>query len=297
VGVRATPWLRLRLVRDKPPTSSARVSEGLRRIAFHGQNSPNTSAAREDRNCSFDVHPRCKRKSMHKHFSPVVVLWFALAAGLASGDETKVQTLRLPLNSLHGFDVVNGKAEITTYRGRRAVHLVPLPDHRTATDAVLAILTGRDFKDGTIEVEVAGSRRADSRPDDRGFIGIAFRVQSQGSRFENIYLRPANGRADDQFRRNHSVQYCSEPDFPWQRLREENPGQYESYVDLEPGVWTRMKIVVSGIKASLHINGTPQPCLIVNDLKLGEMHGQIALWAHWSTDGYFSNLTVREAVN
>jgi hypothetical protein len=235
---------------------------------------------------------------MNTYFSPLVVaLLFAFAAGLGRGETTEVQALTLPLNSLHGLNVVNGKAEITTYRGRRAVHLVPLPDHRTPTDAVLAILAGRDLKDGTIEVEVAGSRLADSAPDERGFIGIAFRVQSHGSRFENLYLRPANGRADDQLRRNHSVQYCSEPDFPWQRLREENPGQYESYVDLEPGVWTKMKIVIHGTKASLYVNGTSHPCLIVNDLKLGETHGQVALWAHSSTDGYFSNLTVREAVN
>ncbi len=45
------------------------------------------------------------------------------------------------------------------------------------------------------------------------------------------------------------------------------------------------------------INGAPQPCLIVNDLKLGETHGTIAIWVHWSTNGYFSNLTVRRAVN
>jgi hypothetical protein len=159
------------------------------------------------------------------------------------------------------------------------------------------VLTGHDFKDGTIEVEVAGSRRADSAPDDRGFIGVAFRIQPEGSKFEYIYLRPSNGRADDQLRRNHSVQYSSEPDFPWNRLRAESPGKYESYVDLEPGVWTKMKIVVSGTKASLYVNDAPQPCLIVNDLKLGETHGQIALWAHTSTDGYFSNLTVRDAAN
>jgi hypothetical protein len=70
-----------------------------------------------------------------------------------------------------------------------------------------------------------------------------------------------------------------------------------SYVDLEAGVWTRMKIVVSGTKASLYVNNASQRCLIVNDLKLGETHGQIALWAHSGTDGYFSNLTVRDAAN
>jgi hypothetical protein len=67
-------------------------------------------------------------------------------------------------------------------------------------------------------------------------------------------------------------------------------------VDLEAGVWTRMKIVVSGTKASLYVNNASQPCLIVNDLKVGETHGQIALWAH-SEYGYFSNLTVRDAAN
>jgi hypothetical protein len=227
---------------------------------------------------------------------PLVVA-VVILAGAFSGQGAKNADSTHLLNSLNRLELVNGKAEVVSYRGRRAVHLVPLPDHQTPTDAVLAILSGRDFKNGTIEVEVAGSRRAGTRADERGFIGIAFHVQPNGSRFENIYLRPANGRADNQLQRNHSVQYCSEPDFPWHRLREENPGQYESYVDLEPGVWTKMKIVVSGTKANLYVDDAQQPCLIVNDLKLGETHGQIALWAHWSTDGYFSNLAVSEAAN
>jgi Domain of Unknown Function (DUF1080) len=230
-------------------------------------------------------------------FSCIVAVLLSFAASLAIGQETQAPVSSFPLNSVHGLDAVNGKAEITTYRGRPSVHLVPLPDHQNSDEAMLAILTERNFKDGTIEVEVAGTRRADSAPDERGFIGVAFRVQPEGSKFEYFYLRPLNGRADDQLRRNHSVQYSSHPEFPWNRLRTENPGQYESYVDLEPGVWTKMKIVVLGTKASLYVNDAPQPCLIVNDLKLGETHGQIALWSHTSTDGYFSNLTVREAVD
>jgi hypothetical protein len=230
-------------------------------------------------------------------FSCVVATILVFAPRLARGQNTEAAVSSFPLSSLHGLEAVNTKAEITTYRGRPAVHLVPLPDRKSDADAMLAVLGGHDFKDGTIEVEVAGSRRADSAPDDRGFIGVAFRIQLEGSKFEYIYLRPSNGRADDQLRRNHSVQYSSEPDFPWNRLRAESPGKYESYVDLEPGVWTKMKIVVSGTKASLYVNDAPQPCLIVNDLKLGETHGQIALWAHTSTDGYFSNLTVRDAAN
>jgi len=94
-------------------------------------------------------------------------------------------------------------------------------------------------------------------------------------------------------RRNHSVQYISHPEFPWERLRKETPGVYEAYADLEPGAWTKIKIVVSGTKARLYINGADQPCLIVNDLKLGEAHGPIALWIAVDTDAYFSNLTIK----
>jgi len=93
--------------------------------------------------------------------------------------------------------------------------------------------------------------------------------------------------------RNHSVQYISAPDYPWNKLRAENPGVYESYADMEAGAWTKIKIEVAGTKARLYVNGAEQPCLIVNDLKLGDSRGQIALWTSIETDGYFSNLTVK----
>ncbi|MBV9209529.1 MAG: hypothetical protein JOZ52_02805 [Acidobacteria bacterium] len=195
----------------------------------------------------------------------------------------------LRLNSPEGLELMNAKAEAVTYRGRRAVRLIPLSDEKV----MMAMVANVDFKDGTIEVEVAGSPSASAPPDARGFIGIAFRVQPQATKYECFYLRPTNGRADDQLRRNHSTQYISEPDYPWERLRKESPGVYESYVDLETGAWTKIKIVVAGRKARLYVNGSEQPCLIVNDLKLGESHGQVALWTLPATDGYFSNLTIK----
>lgn len=88
------------------------------------------------------------------------------------------------------------------------------------------------------------------------------------------------------------MQYVSAPDFPWNRLRQESPGVYESYADLEPAVWTAMRIVVSGTTARLYVNGAVQPCVIVNDLKHGDAAGRIALWAHVETDAYFGALTI-----
>ncbi|MEP6495761.1 MAG: hypothetical protein ABJF01_23960 [bacterium] len=67
---------------------------------------------------------------------------------------------------------------------------------------------------------------------------------------------------------------------------------YESYVDIESGAWTKLRIEVSGTKARFYVNGATQPCLVVNDLRLGESRGTIALWARISSDAYFSNLRV-----
>jgi len=133
------------------------------------------------------------------------------------------------------------------------------------------------FRDGVIEVDLAGQPAAGAFAAARGFIGIAFRVQGDG-RYEYIYLRPTNGRADDQIRRNHSTQYSSYPDFDFARSRQEAPEKYESYVDLQPGIWTKYKIEVEGRKARLYVHGAEQPCLIVNDLKLDPREGGVALW-------------------
>jgi hypothetical protein len=195
-----------------------------------------------------------------------------------------------PLASLAELQLHNVEAKLVTYRERPAVRLVEQGEPSNA----IAILTGSDFRDGVIETEIAGLPRKDTHQDMRGFIGIAFRVQPAGFPYECFFLRPTNGRADDQLRRNHSTQYISHPDFPWYRLREEYPGVYESYTDLAPGDWTPVRIVVSGIRAQLFVNGAEQPCLIVNDLRLGETRGQVALWIGTGTEAYFSRLTVTD---
>jgi len=224
-----------------------------------------------------------------KRVAAPFLLSISLALLSASGASYNQRTSAFRLNSPDGLEMMNAKAENISYRGRRAVRLTPLSDQQD----VMAIVPNVDFKDGSIEVEVAGAPNASAPADARGFIGIAFRVQPQAARYECFYVRPTNGRADDQLRRNHSAQYTSEPDYPWHRLRKENPGVFESYVDLEAGAWTKIKIVVSGVKARLYVNGADQPCLIVNDLKLGDSHGQVAFWMTPTTDGYFSNLTIK----
>lgn len=178
----------------------------------------------------------------------------------------------------------------TTYQGKSAVRVEALANVANAES--YAILKGSHFHNGTIEVELAGKPGAHADSAARGFIGIAFRMQA--NRYEYIYLRPTNGRADDQVRRNHSVQYASYPDFDFDRMRKESPEKYESYVDLEPGAWTKYRITIDGTKARLFVNGAAQPCLIVDDMKLGDSEGAVALWVGRGTEGYFANLKITQ---
>jgi hypothetical protein len=177
----------------------------------------------------------------------------------------------------------------TNFKGRNAVQVIAKPDAGNAE--AYAVLKDVKFRDGVIEVDLAGQPAGGAFANARGFIGIAFRLHADG-RYEYIYLRPTNGRADDQVRRNHSTQYSSYPDFDFARARQEAPEKYESYVDLQPGIWTKYKIEVDGRKARLYVNGAEQPCLIVNDLKLEPAEGGVALWVGPGTEGYFSNLRI-----
>ena len=183
------------------------------------------------------------------------------------------------------------KLESVDYLGKRAIKITE--DSQVANGEAYAIVKDASFHNGAVEVELAGRPAAGAFGDARGFIGVAFRLQN--GQFEYIYLRPTNGRADDQVRRNHSTQYSAYPNFSFADARQQAPEKYESYVDLEPGVWTRYRITVEGTKARLYVNGANQPCLIVNDLKLGDSSGGVALWIGPGTEGYFTGLDIKAA--
>ena len=200
---------------------------------------------------------------------------------------TRVWSQSLPL-SAQKLEPVNVKVEDASYKGKKAVRVISSNGAET-----MAIIKNQIFENGIIELDVAGTILPNSGTGARGFIGLAFRVRMGDSvRYECFYIRPTNGRAEDQLRRNHSVQYISHPKYTWFKLRDENPGVYESYTDLVEGEWTHLKIEVKDNKARLYVNGASQPCLIVQDLKFGKSTGALALWVGPGTDGYFTNLNI-----
>jgi hypothetical protein len=212
------------------------------------------------------------------------------------------QVRNLPLETSAGVTLIKAKAEPATLQGRKGLRVTVSDEalrQYTPADGELnslAVIDGLEFSNGAIEAEIAGAPAPGAGEGARGFVGIAFRLQKDMRTYDAFYLRPTNGRAEDQVRRNHSAQYISHPAWPWQRLRKETPERYEAYVDLEPGVWTKVKIEVRGEQARLYVHDQPQPTLIVSDVKTGAQGtGAVALWVGPGTIAHVRNVTVRPA--
>ena len=113
--------------------------------------------------------------------------------------------------------------------GKQAVKVIKDSTIKEVDEPTFVKIKGINFKDGTIEVKVLSRILKDAPAYARGFIGVAFRINDDDTKYESIYIRPVNARVDDQVRRNHSIQYYSYPDYKFDRLRKESPERYESY--------------------------------------------------------------------
>lgn len=232
-----------------------------------------------------------------------LVLATTTMLGLPAGLSAQVK--QYPLETTHGLRLHNVAAEPAVLQGKKGVRITFSGDtepfkgltrgelaNAQARVPHYAVIEGLEFGDGVIEAEIAGAPEPGAPATARGFVGIAFRLQNGA--YDAFYLRPVNGRAADQEQRNHATQYISHPDWTWFRLRTESPSKYESYVDLVPDVWTKVRIEIRGERARLYVHDQDQPTLIVNDLKSGgQGKGAIALWIDIGTVAHFRNLTVR----
>lgn len=218
------------------------------------------------------------------------IFLLAVSSFLLSASNLSAQSISLDKKKI---EPVNVSMTIEKLDDKNVVKVIKNPAVEKFDEPTFVKIKGTDFSNGTIEVKVL-SRLLKEAPDfARGFIGIAFRINDSNTKYESIYIRPTNARADDQVRRNHSIQYYAYPDFKFDRLRKESPERYESYSDMEMNKWITLRIEVKDTRATLFINGNTQPSLIVNDLKLGaNASGGIGLWVDIGTEGFFTDLKI-----
>ena len=147
-------------------------------------------------------------------------------------------------------------------------------------------LDGFEFSAGTIEFDAKGK----SAPPQSSFVGVAFRVV-EAAAHDAVYFRPFNFRAAAPEQKSHAVQYVSEPEWPWQKLRKEKPGQFEKPIEPAPDgdAWFHAKVVVEKRQVKVFVNGATEPSLVVNELS-DRPGGSVGLWCNGY--GVIANLKI-----
>ncbi|MFZ9503631.1 MAG: hypothetical protein ACO263_03570 [Cyclobacteriaceae bacterium] len=201
----------------------------------------------------------------------------------------------------YNLELVNTNYELLTIDGSRVLKLerdlIASPfDEKNIESSVdgptFAKIIDMEMTNGVIEVKVL-SKIMEKSPfaAARGFIGIGFRVDKQ-NHFDCIYLRPDNGRSEDQLRRNHTIQYFSYPGYNFNRLRREANGVYETYADIGLNEWINVRIEIQDKKVRLFLNNQKTPSFIVNEMFGETKSGNISLWVEVGTVGYFKDLKI-----
>ncbi len=136
-----------------------------------------------------------------------------------------------------------------------------------------------DFGDGVIEFDVTFDEV-------QGFIGPMWRASSD-NRFEEIYFRShLSGKPD-------AVQYTPVEHglSAWQIFSDQNA---IAPIDLKPGEWNRLKVVVQGDAADFYFNSN-EPLMHIPDLKTDIVSGHAGLRSTSPAGGaaLFSNITFR----
>ncbi len=150
-------------------------------------------------------------------------------------------------------------------------------------------LDGLQFESGSIEFDVKGK----STPRQGSFIGVAFRVLDKKVH-DVVYFRPFNFNATNPENKAHAVQYMSEPQWPWYRLRDNKPGQYEQPINPAPNgdAWFHVKLILENRQVKVFVNNSPNASLVVNELT-DRPAGSVGLWCNGY--GVVANLKVTPA--
>jgi hypothetical protein len=167
----------------------------------------------------------------------------------------------------------NGNVEFVKHDGFDAMELKPF-DRATQTPNGNATPLDVSFRNGTIEFDV-------EQPWSMG-TGIAFRRdQNKSENFEYFYLRPQANCAEAV----DCIQYAPQTHgvLLWDVLP-----QYQAPAPLREGEWNHVKLVVSGQRMNIFVNGAKSPTLKVGRLEGDSQEGGLSL----AGPGFFANLIV-----
>jgi len=192
-----------------------------------------------------------------KHLTFILLMFFL---GIPEISLSQVESI--PFDTLH-WDT--RRAQIGEFLGRKAL-------------SGSAFLTGHDFKDGIIEVDMAVK-------DGRSYPGIIFRAKDSEN-YERFYIRPHRSRIYED-----ALQYeaCFNGIDSWQLYN--GPGKTAN-AEFPYNAWFPVRLEVFGSQARVYINDAIEPNLVITDLQHGVNSGGLGLMGPTDGSAWFSNFRI-----
>ena len=160
-----------------------------------------------------------------------------------------------------------GKVEFMDYKGKKAMKLAPNSGQVVLKDVV--------FKDGTIEFDI--------EPAPQEFAQAFYFHRKDAKEQEIVYLRTA--RIGNKLA-NEGIQYC--PYFDgvnmWDMYHE-----YQGPALAKAGEWNHLKLIMSGSRLQVFLNGAPKPVLDIPKLEGTYAEGSLA----FEGASYIANLQLK----
>ncbi len=180
---------------------------------------------------------------------------------------------------------VNGSSENWTVFNRNVTYSDGVIHLNAQENDGLLWVNAADFKNGIIELDIKGKNEPG-----RSFVGLAFHGLDNTT-FDAVYFRPFNFKNPE--RHSHSVQYISEPDYGWSKLRNTFPGKYENSINPvpDPDGWFHAKIVVKYPKVSVYVNRSEKASLEIDQISMRK-GGMIGIWVGNGSEGWFKNFRI-----
>lgn len=200
---------------------------------------------------------------------------------------------KLDLNT-ENFKAVHTAIENVVVDGEMTLRVVKAEKIMEFDENTYAKLLDTPFHNGTIEVKMLSRLLPDAPDFARGFIGIAYRISDDDTKFESFYVRPTNGRCDDPIRKAHGCQYFSYPKYTFAYFRERNITKYEAPVnDLGLDEWITLKAVITEEQAQFYVNDMNTPILCVNEMLHGaNLKGSLGFFVDIGTEAFFKDLCI-----
>ena len=192
----------------------------------------------------------------------------------------------------NGFTAVNTAIRNEIIDGEKVLVVSKANKLMEFDENTYARLNGIVLEDCIIEVKMLSRLLPDAPDFARGFIGIAFGINEDDSRFDSFYVRPTNSVTviNDPVRNSHGCQYFSYPGYTFQYFRDHSISIYENSVSCELNKWMELKAEIKGNTGRFYLDGNL--ILTVDEFISASHKGYMGFFVDIGTEAFYKDLVI-----